>query len=353
MGKENDMMLEYLRDNQRFADLFNGGLFAGKQVVNADDLVEAGESYTEDRGGNASEAGLSEIAVTNTSCVNTSDLPGARSTVRCSKSKESTGTATRTRDIKKRLKSGTEFRILAVEDQSYVDYTMPWRCMNYDSLEYGRQVKNIQKQNQKIGEYTNDGERLCRFTRKDRLAPVYTVCLYHGTEQWDGPRNLKDMMEFGSDEERAVWEHCFSDYHMNLVCVNELKNFTKFNTGLRELFWLMTYRKDKQGMKRFLEQHEEYQHLDEETARVISGVIGVETFMGDSERYKEGKEYNMCQAIREMWNDGWNDGLSAGVSLSAKVFSAVRSGLSDNQEIADLCNCTVNEVENIRKVFDI
>ena len=111
----------------------------------------------------------------------------------------------------------------------------------------------------------------------------------------------------------------------------------------------MTYRKDKQGMRAFLEQHEEYQHLDEETARVISGVIGVETFMGDSERYKEGKEYNMCQAIREMWNDGWNDG----ISLSAAVFRAVQSGISDDQEIADLCGCTTEEVENIRKVFGI
>ena len=78
-------------------------------------------------------------------------------------------------------------------------------------------------------------------------------------------------------------------------------------------------------------------------------LIGVETFMGDKERYKEGREYNMCQAIREMWNDGWNDG----ISLSAAVFRAVQSGLSDNQAIADLCNCTVDEVENIRKVFDI
>lgn len=47
MGKENDLMLEYLRDNRRFADLFNVGLFGGGQVVKATELEEAGENYTE------------------------------------------------------------------------------------------------------------------------------------------------------------------------------------------------------------------------------------------------------------------------------------------------------------------
>lgn len=237
--------------------------------------------------------------------------------------------------------------------------------MNYDSLEYERQIKEIQKKNEKTGKYTDSGEKLCRFTRNDKLAPVYTVCLYHGTEHWDGPRKLKDMMTFGSDEEQTLWENYFSDYHTNLVCVNELKDFSTFSTGLRELFSLMPHRKDKQGMEQFLENHEEYKHLDEETARVIGGMIGVDTFMDDKKRYEEGGKYNMCQAIREMMMDSWNEGnlqgieqgieqgVERGVSLSASIFRAIRSGISDNQAIADSCSCTVSEVENIRKAFDI
>ena len=102
---------------------------------------------------------------------------------------------TRMRDIKKRLKTGEGLRILAVEDQSLVNYTMPWRCMNYDCLEYGRQIKQIQENNQEKQEYADEGERTSRFTRSDALIPVYTVCLYHGTERWDGPRRLNEMMQ--------------------------------------------------------------------------------------------------------------------------------------------------------------
>lgn len=82
-------------------------------------------------------------------------------------------------------------------------------------------------------------------------------------------------------------------------------------------------------------------------------------------QYQEEGKYNMCQAIRELWNDGWNDGLNAGISqgieqgisqgidLSAAIFRAIRSGNSDNRSISELCSCTVEEVETIRKAFDI
>lgn len=43
MGKENDVMMEYLQDNQRFADLFNGSFFQGKEVVKPEELTEASE----------------------------------------------------------------------------------------------------------------------------------------------------------------------------------------------------------------------------------------------------------------------------------------------------------------------
>lgn len=331
-------MVEFLRDDQRFADLFNGGLFAGERVVKAADLDEAGENYTEFRG-------------------------DGKKNKRKKKQKDTLSTATRSRDVKKRLKSGTELRILAIEEQSKIDYIMPWRCMNYDALEYGRQVRKRQSQNKAIGNYASENERLCRFRKNDRLAPVYTICLYHGAEPWDGPRTLKEMMNFGSDDERILWEKRFSDYQMQLICVNELEDLNYFSTSLKELFAILPYRKDKKGMEEFLSKHEEYQHLDEETARTISGMIGVKKFMTNKEKYECEGEYDMCQAIREMMQDseltgiqkgisqGISQGLDRGVNLSAAIFRAVNSGITDNEQIATRCDCTVDEVEKIRSAF--
>ncbi len=56
-------------------------------------------------------------------------------------------------------------------------------------------------------------------------------------------------------------------------------------------------------------EHKEYESLDEDTARVIGTVMGVDVFMENGERFKEGKGYNMCTAIREMWMDGVSEGV--------------------------------------------
>ena len=64
--------------------------------------------------------------------------------------------------------------------------------------------------------------------------------------------------------------------------------------------------------------NKEYEQLDEETARVIGTVMGVDTFMMNKNRYEKEGEYNMCQAIREMCEDNWNEGVEAGTLNAIK-----------------------------------
>lgn len=102
-------------------------------------------------------------------------------------------------------------------------YIMPWRIMEYDCREYEKQIRKIQGANCRAEEqyregiYANAGERLWRYRQEDRIAPVYTICLYHGQEKWDGPRRLKDMMDFvagHSEAEKKDWERAFIDSPM-------------------------------------------------------------------------------------------------------------------------------------------
>ena len=101
MGKENDAMLDYLDNNCHFAALFNGCFFDGEEVVKANDLSEGSEGYVEKYPSSDPFAGK---------------------------------TVPRIRDLKKRLKCGMSLRVLAVEGQNEINYAMPWRHMNYDSL---------------------------------------------------------------------------------------------------------------------------------------------------------------------------------------------------------------------------
>ena len=45
MGKYDICIKAYLQDKRRFADLFNGSCFQGKQIIRAEDLEEASENY--------------------------------------------------------------------------------------------------------------------------------------------------------------------------------------------------------------------------------------------------------------------------------------------------------------------
>ena len=187
---------------------------------------------------------------------------------------------------------------------------MPWRIMEYDCKEYGKQIRNIQHVNQEANSYANAGEWLCRFRREDRLAPVYTLCLYHGADIWDGPRCLKDMVDFGT--EKAEWEPCFADYPMNLICANEPVDCSGFKTSLGTLFALLPYRKDKSRLKKLIDDDPVYQRLDEDTANTASILMGIKIFMEHKEKYKNEEGYNMCQAIREMIEDSRTEGEKAG-----------------------------------------
>ncbi len=100
------------------------------------------------------------------------------------------------------LRSGTVLQVLAVENQSYINYGMPVRIMGYDAAEYNRQMKErrqqvsaLWKQVESSGQYdtlaipVTYAEYMSGILKTDRLHPVYTICLYSGTENLGRSQN--------------------------------------------------------------------------------------------------------------------------------------------------------------------
>ncbi len=320
MGEVNDVLMDYLRDNTRFADLFNGALFGGENVIRAEELFEGSEVSVEGlSGGEAWETAGEGLFREETRKAAWPEDGG--SGTGCGGSWKGSGrngkgagkTVLRIRDIKKWMRSGCGLRILAAENQDQVDYAFPWRGMNYDGLQYEEQIRRLRRENRREGRLGSSAERMCGLRREDRLVPVFTLCLYHGEEPWDGPRSLKDMMDFGRERER--WEKLFSDYRIHLVCLNEMKDFGCFKSPLKDLFGLVPYRKDKQGLKKYLEGNAVYHSLDEETARAASVLMGMKNFEKNKKKYREGEGYDMCTALRELVEDGIEQGRSEGEKI--------------------------------------
>ena len=345
MGKYDTCMQEYLQNKQYFADLFNGCFFHGKPVICASELTEASEGYVVDqdntvtsekplaavkvkKGGNEEQFQCSVDRSLDQATV--SDAAGTE--IQIEKGRPRTGRRRDTkaklmRDVKMQLRSGTVLQVLAVENQSYINYGMPVRIMRYDAAEYNRQMKErrqrvsaLWKQVESSGQYDSlaipvtYAEYMSGILKTDRLHPVYTICLYSGTETWDGSRTLSDMMEFRAETDPL--REYFADYPANLFCVNEQEEFESFHTELRELLRAMNYRKDKRKFLS-LEKDERYAHLSKETWEAIATMTGRNFFEENMETYKsqnenQREEYDMCQALREIREDFFNEGKAEG-----------------------------------------
>lgn len=339
MGEADLIMRDYLTSKERFADLFNGVLFEGKQVVRPEQLQDADTIYR-----------IENI--------------GAKHTQR-------------TRDVKMKMDTGIVLRMLAVENQNHVDYAMPFRCMEYDVAEYRKQLQSLKRQNRLLARqqkplkfWNNAAERLCGVRKEDRLSPVYTICLYHGESPWDGPVNLHDMMEFGKDTDDM--RQFFTDYPMRLYCVNEQRDFAYFHTELRELFLALQCRNDKENLKCLMNQNEACRALSSETVEAMSVLLKMpklwENRMNYVHKTEDKEEFDMCKAMRELLEEERKNGLSQGIvqgvtqgRSSGKVEGAknktmtviqnmLERGFSD-EDICTIAECDRNMIDEVRGRF--
>ena len=256
MGEKNDAILRYLEDNARFADLMNGAVFGGIQAVDPEQLEDASEHYTEKEGKG-----------------------------------RNIGYRSRTRDIIRRVRNGGSIlRLVALEAQETVDYGMPLRCMNYDVQEYSRQARALQKKNEKRKGYQNASERLGRIRSMDRLLPVYTVCLYHGADPWDGPLCLSDMMQLA----------------------------------------VLPFRKDRKEMRKLIREQEAYRKLDRDTLEAIAVMTDNRKLLEKAENYRNEKgEYNMHEDMGSFFMDGVEEGREEGIR--AIILDNMENGSSREQ----------------------
>lgn len=284
MGKYDTCMKEFLQNKDRFADLFNGCCFQGKQIIRAEDLREASENYV----------------------ITDKRLPG----------KTRQKDTEIIRDVKMVLGSGMVLQVLAVENQSYIDYAMPVRCMGYDAAEYRRQLKErkqerrllMNSENRPKNPAVSMDETLSGILSSDRLHPVYTLCLYSGTEPWDGPRKLSDMMAF--DPQNKNLQSLFEEYHLHLFCINEQYVFDAFRSDLKPLFQAINCRNNKKKMIELMKD-ETYSHLNEDTWDAIAVMTDNAAMLQKKDLYKtenQKEEFNMCQALQELMQDERNEG---------------------------------------------
>ncbi|MBQ4283050.1 MAG: Rpn family recombination-promoting nuclease/putative transposase [Lachnospira sp.] len=284
MGKRDISINAWLKDKRRFADLFNGLVFDGEQVVKKEELV---------------------LMPTDTKMV-----------------LEHRDGVEKYRDVVM-LWKGVTLAFLALENQDKINYQMPLRTMLYDALSYKEQANemwnNLSEEEKKA---VSPAEFVSQYRACDKLTPVITLVLYYGDkEEWNGPAHLYDMLELPDELKNFV-----PDYKINLVELEKIDN-KKFVTDLQVMFGMLKYRKDKKSLARYIEKHREYfAKVDDATFDAglsllsFSGALAKKLEKlwesGQEEQLKEitekKGEHDMCKAIEDMINDGVEAGKEIG-----------------------------------------
>ncbi len=276
--KADTVTKDYVKDAGVFADIFNYYIYGGRQVILPEHLTERDSTKI------ALPYGADGVVVP----------------------------IQRFRDVQKLYAAMTdgkmEYVLYGAENQTEIHYAMAVKNNLYDALEYAGQVEEAakshrkeMKQKKKQGETSteegkktpNTGEFLSGFWTEDRLIPSITVTIFFGSEEWDGPLSLFEMMDVSDPEVLA----CMDNYHMRLIAPAQMSDeIMKFQSSLREVMLFIKYSKNKENLSRVLAANEErFREVERRAADVI------ETITNSGMKYDEKeKVVDVCQAIQEM-----------------------------------------------------
>lgn len=320
MGKRDEYQYDYLDDNVRFADQINGALFKGRQVVKPEELEPADGQiiYL------GKEAGVRENF--------------------------------KTIIDKTRLWKGRLLHILAVENQTYVDYRMILRNMLSESLSYHRQWKKKKAVHDRNSDLQIGTDAfLSGMTKEDKFIPIITLVVYCGTEHpWDGARCLYELLELDDEVKDYV-----TNYRLNLYDCHEHDTFDEYRTGLRQLFETVRYGKDKEQLRRVIEENKDaYSNIDGETKELLEVVANVKIpelyqTKGEGEQDMESREkrFNVCKAWEDWRLEGKEEGKAEG--KMEHLVQAVCKKLQKNKQAAVIADELEEELAEIEKVIEV
>ena len=283
MGQKDIVAGRCLSDDDRYADLINGVIFAGKQMVKGSDLDERDTKLLlrlRDRG---------------------KYLCGLL----------------RYRDMVRRVAFGVNFAVVGIENQSEVHYLMPLRTMLYDAGEYEKQASQIGRRIRKISNISS-GEFLSGFLRSSRLRPCVTLVLYYGDE-WDGGTQLHDLLDF--TDIPVELKKYVNNYSVNVINISKLENLEVFRTDLKQIFSFVKYSRDKKKLREIIEKDKEhYQQMEPEAYDMIAEYSNTGELKLIKGKNTKGGKVDMCQAIKELIEDGRNEGIMQGRSEGIEAF---------------------------------
>ena len=102
-------------------------------------------------------------------------------------------------------------------------------------------------------------------------------------------------------------------YKLNLYDCHEHDTFDEYHTGLRQLFEVVRYGRDKEKLQQIMEQNKEtYSRLDQDTRELLEVVAKIRIKEEEEVMENGEKKYDMCKAFVDMKLEGIEEGRQVG-----------------------------------------
>ena len=216
---------------------------------------------------------------------------------------------------------GIYLSVLALENQSLVDYSMVFRAMKTEALSYEKQWRTLEREHRIQGLIgKKDNLAWNRQAKEARFVPVILIVIYYGMDKaWDGAKCLYDMLTLDKELEPYV-----SNYKMNLFDYHDYEDFSFFKTENRELFEVLSCAKDEKKMDQLLRGNlERYSSLTADVVEVIFKLTGIDLNILENVRKDGMEEVDMCKAWDDHKEAGRNEGRQEG--RQEGIFTSIKN----------------------------
>lgn len=155
-------------------------------------------------------------------------------------------------DVRMRVKeNGVELAVLHLENQSGISNVMPLRDMGYTYSGYQGQLRRLKEKNREQKQHFLIEE----IGRDQKLCPVISLILYYGTETWNAPTCLKEMLDI-PDKGDQRWDSLIKDHSIHLIDLSRQSDeqVSQYKSDLWYIVQCLKCGKDRDRYKRFLEE---------------------------------------------------------------------------------------------------
>ena len=166
MQEQDVVSIEYLENTERFADLLNGYVFAGKQVIKPQDIQERNRVITKRR----AQKLESKVVI---------------------------------RDVMRKVFFGMNVVVISLENQTDIHYAMPVRVLSAEAVIYEKQWKERQEEHREKKDLKG-AEFVSGFAKDDKLLPTFTIVVYFGSKPWDGPSSTRQIKKHWQNMWRRI-----------------------------------------------------------------------------------------------------------------------------------------------------